>query len=201
MRACASTSPGTAVSDKATADAIEKSTVKLAAKVALLWREGVVPVAASEPLRAPMIHAATTLIDALERRPGDILPAASSEALKACAVLLVDIIKPYMKVGGVRAWLRTWQPASRASAHVPAPEHSSVCPSTCALRSAPVHAVVTTPACAGKELEACRGAGRILRVRILPLVSVQQCGTAQGTRRRAVRAALVHVAVRWCRQP
>lgn len=175
---------GRAVSDKATADAIEKSTVKLAAKVALLWREGVVPVTASEPLRVPMIHAATALIDALERRPGDIVPATSSEALKACAVVLVDIIKPFMKVGArappSHAHPHT-QPGTRkhtnACIHhkvhfhcVPAMRYTGLC----------VHMCTHLHTRAGKELEACGGAGRVLLVRVISLLLVQQRGAAQG---------------------
>lgn len=76
-----------AVIDKETADEINHQTIKLAAKVAVLFQEKVIKPEAGAALQAPLNAAANAIIDALEGRPGSINPAAAAAAIDAaCGV-------------------------------------------------------------------------------------------------------------------
>ena len=92
------TYPYVAVSDKATAETIGKDTLKLSAKAGLLVRENVIPATVVAPLSAPLVAAATRLIEGLESKPGSVDPAPASEAVRYCGYAIVEAIKPYMKV-------------------------------------------------------------------------------------------------------
>lgn len=98
-----SVSPPLAVSDKETAEELNKRTLKLSAKVALLWRENLVTKESAAALREPMIASAVALIEHCEMKVGSINPAPVCEAVQAFGKAMVLMVTPHMKEKNVKS--------------------------------------------------------------------------------------------------
>lgn len=88
--------------DKSVAEDVNRKTIKLAAKVFLLWREKRVTVEDAAALSPLLVAAAASAVEALEGKPGAVDPNPAAAALQRAGEALVPIIQPHMKE-------RNWQ--------------------------------------------------------------------------------------------
>lgn len=86
-----------AVTDAETAADLNRLTIKYAAKVGLLMREGVIKPEDAMPLQAPVNDAASRLVECLEGKPGAVDAAPAAAAVEVAFAALVALVKPHMK--------------------------------------------------------------------------------------------------------